>query len=285
MRALPFTIPKAENASFLVQEQKLLKFYPHLHRHKEVQLCMINKGYGTIFIEAEFHDFQEGDIFIIGSNCAHLFKNENDDGAEMVSVFFNPSPKENPLMNLVEMQKISEVFTNMGPFHRIKLDLKVELMDLLSVDSGSQLEKFLRILNKTISQIHTSDYVKPIFSEGINIKVKTVMEYTIKNFHKHIDLEKISSLIHYSPEAFCRFFKKRTGKTYMSYLNECRINEACKRLLHEDKPEVSRIAFECGFNNVSNFNRVFKFNCNCAPLQYRKQYFSKLGKTTLAPSQ
>jgi len=282
MKPLPFTIPKVGNATFVIQEEKLQTFYPHLHRHKEIQICWIKKGRGTLIVQADFHNFQDDDIFIIASNCAHLFKNEADTSIEMLSVFFNPNPEETLLMQVEELQTLCEAYQNIMALQKLSSALKKELSSLSALKGSSQLHQFLHILNIIEPTLKSNQYGKLVITEESSDKMKIVMEYIIQNFHKNIDLKKIAKLIHYSPEAFCRFFKRRTGKTFITYLSECRINEARKKLLEKDKPEVSRIAYECGFNNVSNFNRVFKLQCNCSPLQYRRQYFSKLSQTNIS---
>jgi AraC-like DNA-binding protein len=75
-----------------------------------------------------------------------------------------------------------------------------------------------------------------------------------------------------TPQAFCRFFKKRTRHTFVSFLNEVRINEACKKLTEGGFDSISTVAYTCGFNSITNFNRVFKAVLGKSPSEYVESY-------------
>ena len=74
-----------------------------------------------------------------------------------------------------------------------------------------------------------------------------------------------------STAAFCRYFKEKTGKTFINFVNEMRIAYACK-LLIEGRMSISQICFECGFNNLANFNRSFKKITGHTPSVYQEQF-------------
>jgi AraC-like DNA-binding protein len=90
------------------------------------------------------------------------------------------------------------------------------------------------------------------------------------NFNNKIALKQVADLLHLTESNFCKFFKKATGKTYSDYLNEMRINEACRLLVQTEK-SVNQIAFDCGFETLSYFNRVFLNKKGITPSGYRKQ--------------
>jgi AraC-like DNA-binding protein len=98
--------------------------------------------------------------------------------------------------------------------------------------------------------------------------------YMIDNFQQNITLEKISEIVGMTTSAFCRYFKKRTTKTFHTFLNEIRIGHSCKLLL-ENKMNISGICYESGFNNVSNFNEQFKNIKGISPSQYLKMRLEK----------
>ena len=98
-----------------------------------------------------------------------------------------------------------------------------------------------------------------------------IHEYIIHNFLRPIKLEEVSDAVCMSPTAFCRYFKKRTGKTFFTFLNEFRIGHACK-LLTEKKMSVSRACIESGFNNLSHFNELFKKIVRHTPSQFQKAH-------------
>lgn len=81
-----------------------------------------------------------------------------------------------------------------------------------------------------------------------------------------------------TPQAFCRYFKKHTGHTFVSFLNSMRINEACKKLTENSDESISVVAYKCGFTSITNFNRVFKSVMGNSPRGYLDNYLNKVGE-------
>ena len=101
--------------------------------------------------------------------------------------------------------------------------------------------------------------------------MSVVFEYCINNFHKEIKLEAIAAKASMTKNAFCKYFKKRTNKTFITFLNEIRIEEASKRLLSNKELSIAEVAESCGFKNISNFNRKFKQIKGASPRDYKKE--------------
>ena len=276
MKVLPFRIPTVGDASFLVKDEKLEHFYPYLHRHEEIQICWIRKGKGTLIVEADFYPFEKDDVFFIASNAAHIFKKENSELIECLSIFFNPDPRENPLLSLKEMSEFERRLRNVSGCTRLPPRTIDSLKQILETKSILQLGYFIGLLHEIEDKLEVREKSPISHSDKSADRLKIIMDFTLQNLKENIDLHKVAAQINYTPEAFCRFFKKRTQKTFITYLNELRINEASIQLIQRDIAEVSKIAFECGFNNVSHFNRVFKQIRKQSPLQYRQQYLQNL---------
>jgi AraC-like DNA-binding protein len=100
--------------------------------------------------------------------------------------------------------------------------------------------------------------------------MSAVMEYTMNNYHTQISLETIAMVAAMTKNAFCKYFKKRTNKTYFRFLNELRVENASKLLLSDMDLSIAEIADKSGFNNISNFNRQFKTVKHIVPSEYRK---------------
>jgi AraC-like DNA-binding protein len=98
-----------------------------------------------------------------------------------------------------------------------------------------------------------------------------VFDYVMLNFPREIRLDTVADVAHMSPTAFCRYFKQRTRKTFSRFLNEVRIGNACKLLLEGDNT-VTEVSFNCGYNNISNFNRQFKAISKFTPSEYVRKY-------------
>jgi len=139
------------------------------------------------------------------------------------------------------------------------MDNFMELFSILYDLSISRKQRLLSTLSIQPSNYENSD------------KIKTLYEFIQKNYSKKITLNEAADLVNMSNVSFNRFIKRRTGKTFVDYLNEVRIGYASKFLIEKDLG-ISEIAFMCGFNSIANFNRVFKKNKKRTPTQYRNDF-------------
>ena len=95
------------------------------------------------------------------------------------------------------------------------------------------------------------------------------MEYTLVNYDKDLSVAQVAAIANMSPNAFCRYFKQRTNKTYINLVLDIRIGQACKLLSRNKDLRVSEVAYQSGFNNLTNFNRKFKEIKGMTPSQFR----------------
>jgi len=138
------------------------------------------------------------------------------------------------------------------------------VLDLMSILHDLSTSRNMRTLSdSTFQPMETISYNSR--------RVETVMAYLNKNFEKEITLLEIAKLASMSEVAFSRFFKLRTGKTFVDTLNEIRLGNA-SRMLIDTTQSISEIAYHCGFNNLSNFNRMFKKKKHCTPKEFREEY-------------
>ncbi|MFT6995165.1 MAG: AraC-like DNA-binding protein [Sediminicola sp.] len=114
-------------------------------------------------------------------------------------------------------------------------------------------------------------YRKP-FSDDEGKRMNNVYKYAMEKFNEPISLEEVSDIANMSRNAFCRYFKKQTNKTFFQFLIEIRIENACKLILNKPEYSISFISDQSGFNNIANFNRKFKELKGCSPIQYRSQF-------------
>ena len=101
-------------------------------------------------------------------------------------------------------------------------------------------------------------------------RLNLVLEFTFREFNRPIELTEIARLANLTPQAFCKYFKTRTRKTYIQFLNEIRIQYAV-RLLNKDEESIASIAYQSGFINLSHFNRTFKASTEMTPRDFLKQ--------------
>ena len=117
MKVLPFKIPKPENDTLVVQEDRAVILYDKLHQHQEIQISLIKKGEGSFIIGDYVGEFSQGDIFIIGENLPHVFHNDPTDGkVHMISLFFMKTSYGDHFFNLPEFKGLDPLFqaSNMG---------------------------------------------------------------------------------------------------------------------------------------------------------------------------
>ncbi len=284
MKVVPFTIPVAANTSLHVQHEALPHFYEHLHRHREMQITWIRRGTGTLLAGNAIHHFSEGDVFVIGPNVPHVFKSDPQYFrkskkllTESLTLFFDPGWQWSHVLKLPELDGVAKWLKIWPNGCRIPAPQSVSYQALMEAvtkaEKGTRVAAFIRLLQQLASgkknQPLTGDV--RIISEAEGHRMNTLMQYTMKHFMGAITIEEAAKQIHMTPPAFCRYFKKHTRKTYISFLNELRIQEACKLLQQNANENISAIAWKTGFNNVPNFNRVFKKVMKESPGAYWKR--------------
>jgi len=104
-------------------------------------------------------------------------------------------------------------------------------------------------------------------------RVEKVTEYLNQHFEKAISLANVANLANMTEVSFSRFFKRHTGNSFIDHLIEIRLGHASRLLIDTHLP-INQIAFNCGFNNMSNFNRIFKKKKGCTPKEFREDYSS-----------
>jgi len=278
MKILPFTIPKSKRDTILLQEDKGSFFYELLHRHEEIQISEIIEGDGTLIVRDTICLFKKGDIIILGGNIPHVFKsNPNMGKSQMRTVFFTEQSFGVEFFKIEELKSLQSFFKKAKNGFRItsKKQIVTPLLDRLFV--ASKLDRFIIFL-QLLKSINLSKY--EFLSNSISEKryndqegrrMSIIFEYTINNFQKKIPLIEIAKQAAMTKNAFCKYFKKRTNKTYISFLNELRVEEAGKLMQANKELSIVEISELSGFNNISNFNRKFKLFKGKTPSQYRKE--------------
>lgn len=286
MKVVQFTIPTVVGHSIHIQEEHLPYFYEHLHRHKETQVTYIIEGKGTLLAGNMMHQFAPGDVFIIGANQPHVFKSdatyfqkENNLSIHSLSIYFNLAGFLTTLLEFPEMSTIKKFID--ATIHGMKapkenqLALAENIKNIANNTLGYRLSAFIDMLQtmstlKDWKYLSSQSFEHPI-TDYEGLRMNDIYQYTMANYSEEISLEEIASIIHLTPQSFCRYFKKHTLKTYTSFLNEVRINEACKKFMANDFSSISAIAYQTGFNNVSTFNRVFKSIIGKPPRDYMNE--------------
>lgn len=272
MKVLPFKIPKSGNTAIIFQVDAG-QFYGQLHQHQELQISRIIKGKGTVLIADTVHHFQEGDLFVIGGQQPHVFRNESVD-ALMHTVFFNPQSFGDSFLDLEEGKGVRNfyAFAKAG-FKTLTTPQIMATFDAVSHNEGIlRLAHFLQLIQLlTISDatpIASFVYHKNI-TEADGKKLHQIFEYSLQHFSEPIQLTDIAEVAAMTTNGFCKYFKKRTNKTYVQFLTEIRISHACTLLKERPELPITAIALLSGFQTLSHFNRKFKQFKKTSPSRYR----------------
>lgn len=281
MKPLLFKIPKTESEAFRVQVDDLPFFYDTIHYHPEIQLTLIQASSGTHFVGDAIGIYQPSDIYLLGSNLPHVFRSDKNgsENAKSVSVFFKADFLGETFFSIQETQNIRELLEKASRgikiFAEYNKEIRQDIESLSSLNGFEKLLRFLKVLNQlavsenseTLSSIAYANPQKDVDNQRIN----DVFEFLMNNFEKEISLEEVANIANMTPNAFCRFFKLRTRKTYTDFLNDIRIGNACK-LLSNENLSIIEVSLASGFNNLSNFNRQFRRRTKQTPTEFRKLF-------------
>ncbi|MFB2120250.1 AraC family transcriptional regulator [Parapedobacter sp. 2B3] len=279
-------VSKGPAHSFSVRRDTVPYANNRWHYHREVELIHIEKGSGTQFIGDSIHNFSSGDVILIGSNLPHYWSFDsnyldtraaktadvrvahfNDDfwGADFLDL-----PENTPMKQLLQQAKQGvAVYGSAGK--RVQ-KLLAELLDT----EGTK--RIILLIEALTTIAHTKDR-KPLSSVGFtphfqgdeNDRINNIYDFALQHFRQRIALDEIADVAGMSSNAFCRYFKSRTGKTFSQFLIEIRVGHACK-LLIENNLSVKEICFETGFYNFAGFHKYFKQITGKSPLNYRRAY-------------
>lgn len=292
MKALQFTIPVFHDKTVIIEEYRSKYFYSYLHRHHEIQLMWIMKGEGTLIADCSMHSFGDDDIFLLGANQPHVFKSNSDyfieesaKSVKGISVFFNPEGPLGSLFQLPELSQLESFFkSHQGGFkvpteYRSAISRNIAL--LRDTNGLKQMMNFISLLNELqaigLKIDPLSKHAPDSFTEKKGKRIGMIYDFILKNYNNNLTLEEVAEYSCLTTQAFCRYFKKHTDKTFISFLNELRIHEACKKLVNKEGSQISNVAYESGFNSITNFNRVFKSVMKISPKEYQKNIISKGG--------
>ena len=255
----------------------LKKIKAFWHFHPEIELVYVNKGKGKRHIGNHLSYFNNSQLLLIGSYLPHNgFTDRLTTYGSETLIQFKPDFLGDAFFEVPEMKPISILFEKakkgilFGVKTKQKLGPKIER---LSEKKGF---KQILILLEILHTLSKSEDYTLLNADGFaletqpqnNSKLDLIFKHINANFNKHISLDEIANLASMTVPAFCRFFKKTTGKTFTKIVNEYRIVHATK-LLSESKISITDICFECGFNNFSHFNKLFKEFTGKSASKYR----------------
>ncbi|GGB24880.1 AraC family transcriptional regulator [Puia dinghuensis] len=251
-------------------------FFPFLwHYHPEYELTLILQGSGERMVGDSHEYFAPGDLVLIGPDLPHTWVSESSSAAVVIQ--FSEAFIA-PLVQYPECERIRQLLAQSSqglffPTQGLGMGSLLNAIERLPMSTAvgriTSLLDVLQTLAAASPQPLTSPYFQPAVSKKTEGRIAKVFQYIHRHSAEPIALKEMAALINLSESAFCKFFKRTTGKTFSDYLADIRIGHAC-HLLSESDDTISTIAWRCGFDSLTYFNRIFLRKKGVRPREFRK---------------
>ena len=278
-------ITSYQNSSVSVISREESFFHAPFHSHPELELVYVKESYGKRIVGNSVEQFVSGDMVFLGSDIPHVWLNDEiyyqgdvTLKAKAIVVYFDKEIFGPAFYDLKETQKINSFFNQAvrgvvisGQTNQLIAKKLEKLVQKKDFEMIAGLFKILAILSESpdITFINNEFYV-PTNEKSKKDRLSAVFEYLEKKYNEEISLIKIAEIANLTPTSFCRMFKLKTKKSFVEYLNEIRVSNACKLIIETDMG-IAEIAYKCGYKTASNFNQLFKKLTGTTPKEYRKK--------------
>lgn len=271
---LEIGISNLPDASFKAFRLYQPVFQSHWHYHPELELVYFSQGKGMRFIGDDISLYKEGDLFLIGEGLPHTFVSY-EEKPNWVEAYCIQFPKH-IFDSFVEFKALEGLFqeAKKGMIFQNQKEEMLEKFKAIVAKKGVPslilLMELLEALTNTSEKIPilTQQYLGYLPLSSIPTRIQTAIDFINANYQRNISLQEIAEECHFSPNAFCRWFKQNRGLTFVDYLNKVRLTHVCQLLLATDFP-IGQIATQTGFENISTLNRLFKQKLKTSPSRYR----------------
>jgi AraC-like DNA-binding protein len=250
------------------------------HFHPEYELTLITEGYGRRFVGDSIEAFESGDLVLLGPHLPHTWHSDAGRGrrSRAVVIRFAGGFLGADLFERSEFSRIrgllSRSFRGLafaGPAARL---VSARMVDASAAAPFEQVLGLLDMLHRLAVQGRGRELSSPVYevaSRGRDAqRIDRACRHIMQHLGRPISLAEVAAVARLSPAGFSRFFRRMTGRTFMNWVHELRICQACRLLVHSDRP-VLTVAIESGFENLSHFNRVFRRLRGCTPREFRQR--------------
>ena len=277
--------PLTQSDCFTVFSRVKNEFDFPLHYHEEFELNFIQDAKGAKrMIGDHIEEIDDLELVLVGPNLQHGWFTHKLKGKEVkeITIQFHRDLFDEKFLQRNQMNFIKNMLEHSLRgilFSQETIRIITPRLTKLSQKRGfDSVLELMSILHDLSTSRNTRTLSDASFSNAETVsynsrRVKLIMDYLNKNFDKNVSLAEAARLAAMTEVAFSRFFKLRTGKTFVDTLNEVRLGHA-SRMLIETTQSINEVAYKCGFNNMSNFNRIFKKKKQCTPKEFRFAYTS-----------
>jgi len=255
------------------------------HYHNNFEISFITEGSGKRIVGDSIEEFQPGDLAFIGPNLPHVWIADKETQMpskrtlEMVFLQFNLNVLSDQLLSLPEFSNVKRALDLsergiqiIGDTLNKVSEIMLQLPYLKSFERMLHFFILMDIIGKseTNVQLASKEYLKIRFTTG-NKRIAVIHEFLMNNYREEVNLRRLAGLVNMAEGSLCRFFKMNMGITIFEYLNQIKIEFACKLLMDHDL-SIMEVCLDSGFNNLSHFNKQFKKTNGVTPSEYRKRF-------------
>lgn len=279
--------PINEEDLFIVLNYPGADFEYATHFHSDYELNMVLNTSGERIIGDSVERFSSFDLVLIGPNVPHAWRGETVEGNHVVTIQFHDKLLDFPILSKKMFSPIKELlqkssrgiqFTDSGDF-----TLRNKILNICKMTGFNASLEFFSLLYDLATNAGQRILASGAFdSESIireskSRRISKICDYINQNYMNSLNLTDIASEVGMSNSALSHFFKKRTNRNLIDYINDIRLGYATK-MLFETTHSINEIAFLCGFNNISNFNRIFRKSKGQTPTEFRANIHKILTK-------
>ena len=276
--------PLSAEDCFVIRSRVKSEFNYPVHVHPEFERNYIENAPGAQrLIGDSLEEIGDYELCLIGNeNLEHAWMNGSCDSKDIfeITIQFHKDLFFESMLSKRQFHSVAIMFENAkkGIVYSRETILKVRdlLHKLCKNEEGFHSVIDLLNILQTLSEdknsriLATSTFANRDDSSDSR-RIQKVIDFLHENYQKEIHLADVAGHVNMSEVSFSRFMKKRTGKNYIEYLNDLRLGIASRHLIDTTKT-VAEISYECGFNNLSNFNRIFKKRKGVTPKEFRESY-------------
>ena len=276
--------PLSEKDCLYIVERHKSEFTFPVHQHKEFELNYIENGAGVRRVVGDsVEEIGPFELTLIsGSQLEHTWQQGSCTSPDIreITIQFSSDLFDSVMFSKNQFLSIKEMLNRaeMGLTFSMRAIMSVyPILNSLSsiVDRFEQLLSCLKILNELSkdqdARVLASTSFARAESDLKSRRILKVKKFIDEHYAEELSLETLSGMAGMTPTAFSRFFRQKTGRTLIDYIVDVRLGAAA-RLLVDTNSTISEICYSCGFNNLSNFNRLFKAKRDTTPRDFRTLY-------------
>ena len=269
-------VPITQDDLFVIKNHPNAKFDYPIHCHPEYEINLVMNTSGIRVVGDDEEAFDELDLVMTGPFVPHVWKSELVTN-HVITIQFSSDLLSFQMINKRLFMPIRQLLIDsMQGLHFYGPEaerIRNEIVEITRMQGFQTATKFLNILNllayaprrKLVSNMYESEN---LVNSSKSRRITKACKYIEENISQKISLPDVAMLVNMSDSAFSHFFKKKTGISFITYVNNLRVAKACD-LLASTSLSASEICYDCGFNNKSNFIRIFTKRKNMTPIEYR----------------